>query len=339
MRHVNMSIAYGVTTILALLLAVGYCGLVKKKNTWLMFLNVSVVVVNLGYFALSISKTLEEALLANRIAYLGSMFLPLCMLMTIMGACRVKRKKWLLGILLFCSVAVFLLAASPGYLDCYYKDVSLIFIHGMAKLDKVYGPLHPVYLVYLLVYFAMMIGVILTSVVKQTVVSYKHALLLLTVVLLNIAIWYVEQLIYSEFEFLAVSYIVSELLLLMLYSMMEDLGILDPVVKEGVKAAPEAAVLEEAQDEELGERNGSEELAPLTEEMIAHIVAVWAADYVLTGRECDVLRAILKHKKRKEIAAEMCVTEHTVKKHTGNIFSKLEVSSRGELFEKVKPYL
>ena len=35
---------------------------------------------------------------------------------------------------------------------------------------------------------------------------------------------------------------------------------------------------------------------------------------------------------RKEIAVEMSVTEHTVKKHTGNIFSKMDVTSRAELF-------
>ena len=39
-----------------------------------------------------------------------------------------------------------------------------------------------------------------------------------------------------------------------------------------------------------------------------------------------------KIQRRKEIAVEMSVTEHTVKKHTGNIFSKMDVTSRAELF-------
>ena len=42
--------------------------------------------------------------------------------------------------------------------------------------------------------------------------------------------------------------------------------------------------------------------------------------------------ALLQNKRRKEIGLDMNVTEHTIKKHTGNIFSKLGVSSRAELF-------
>lgn len=342
-KAVNMSVVYGATTLFSLLLAGGYCVLLKKKDIWLLFLHASVVIVNLGYFALSISKTLGEALLANRIAYFGSVFLPLCMLMAIMDVCRVRRVKWLPGLLVCCSVAVFILAASPGYLECYYKEVTLVFINGMAKLEKVYGPLHPVYLVYLLGFFGMMIGVILTSIRKKRVASHKHAAILLTVVFLNIAIWFVEQLIYTEFEFLSVSYIVSELLLLMLYGMMQDYGILytdqlpsgEPSASPAQEALPIAEPAAESPEEDLHSDVGGACTA-MSEERIAKIAAKWSVDYVLTGRECDVLCAILQDKRRKDIASEMCVTEHTVKKHTGNIFSKLEVSSRSELFAKAE---
>ena len=118
----NMSVAYGITTLLSLALAGGYCFLMKKKDPWLLFLHASVVIVNLGYFSLSIAKTWGEALLANRIAYFGSVFLPLCMLMAIMDVCRVRRGKWLPVMLICASVAVFILAASPGYSDCYYGE-------------------------------------------------------------------------------------------------------------------------------------------------------------------------------------------------------------------------
>ena len=336
-KSFNMSVAYGVTTLFSLGLAGGYCLLMKKKDPWLLFLHASVVIVNLGYFALSISKTLGEALLANRISYFGSVFLPLCMLMAIMDVCRVRQFKPLPGLLVCCSVAVFVLAASPGYLTCYYKEVSLVFINGMAKLEKVYGPLHGVYLVYLMGYFGMMVGVILTSIRCKRVSSHKHAAILLTVVFLNIAIWFVEQLVYHEFEFLAVSYIVSEMLLLMLYGMMQDYGILaSDAIAPAQRVELPVTTPAEAPAQEEAVADSEEAQAELSEDRISKIVQTWAADYVLTGRECDVLCAILQNKRRTEIAAEMCVTEHTVKKHTGNIFSKLEVSSRSELFAKAE---
>lgn len=322
-KTANMSIIYGVTTVLSLLLCAGYCALVRRKNVWALLLYASVVVVNLGYFALSVSRNLGEALLANRISYLGSVFLPLSMLMIILDACCVSYRRWVPGALLFASVAVFLLAASPGYLICYYREVSLTFVHGMAKLDKTYGPLHFVYLIYLLAYFGTMIGTLLASIVKERAASHKHAALLLTIVFLNIAIWFIEQLISSDFEFLSVSYMVSELFLLMLYGMMQDYGISPGFTRSRIAPAPPPDA-----------SSPQEVPTGLTQERIAQIMSGWPAVSMLTAREVDVLRALLENKKRREIAEDLSVTEHTVKKHTANIFSKLDVTSRSELFAK-----
>ena len=73
-KSANLSAVYAVTALLASLLLVGYCCLVKKKDAWFLLLFASAMVVNIGYFSLSVSKNLEEALLANRLAYLGSAF-------------------------------------------------------------------------------------------------------------------------------------------------------------------------------------------------------------------------------------------------------------------------
>ena len=316
----NMSVVYGIVAALALLLFIGYCALIRQKNLWMLLVFLSVFVVNLGYFSLSISQTLSEALLANRLAYLGSVFLPLCMLMVILEACRLSRPKWLLPLLLCISITMFLVAASPGFLDCYYQEVSLVFVNGMTLLEKVYGPLHPLYLVYLLAYLGLMAGAILLSYRKKKTVSCKHAILLLIVVFLNMAIWAVEQLIYWEFEFLSVSYLASELLLLILYSMMQDYDhLMDGIPHQDT---------ETYQDKPTARA--------LSSQRIEDILADWPPAEELTEREMDVFRAILADKKRKEIAADLCITEHTVKKHTSNIFSKLGISSRTELYDKIR---
>ena len=161
---VSMSVIYGVSAGISLLLLIGYGALVKKKEIWLLLLFTSVFLVNAGYFSLSMSRTLEEALLANRIAYLGSVFLPFFMMMTIIGVCI--------------NIVVFLIAASPGYTGWYYKEATLVIVNGAAKLQKVYGPLHKIYFVYLFAYLALMIGLIYRSVRKKLVDSPKQAGLL-----------------------------------------------------------------------------------------------------------------------------------------------------------------
>ncbi|MBQ8590884.1 MAG: hypothetical protein IJ486_10585 [Firmicutes bacterium] len=302
-------VSYGVTTLAALFLAIGFAALVKKKELWLMLLFISVAIVNFGYFSLSLSKTLGEALLANRISYLGSIFLPLCMLMTIKNVCRAECKKWYMAGLVVVSFLIFFVAATPGYTNWYYQEVSLRFVNGAASLEKVYGPLHRLYYIYLLAYFGMMLSVIGASLSKKKKNQEKQSVILLMIVFLNIAIWMIEQWADFEFEFLSISYIISELLLLLLYRKNQ---MMDKNDEDAVRCAGEVPVIN-----------------------VEEVLERWEAVSLLTAREKDVLREILREKKRKEIADTLCVTEHTIKKHTANIFSKFQVSSRKELFEKM----
>lgn len=310
----NLSIIYGIAAAVALLLAVGYCTMVKQKENWLIWLYFSVFIANLGYFTLSISTTLEEALLANRLAYLGCVFLPLFMLMTILKVCKLECKKIWRTILIVVSIITFFVAASQGYLPWYYKEVTFTRTEGIARLHKVYGPLHSLYFVYLILYFALMVGVICYAIRRKKVSTYKHAGLLAAVVFLNIAIWLVEQFIHWEFEFLAVSYIVSELLLLLLYGMIQD-----------YEELMEQAIVQQ-------QREAISEDAPLCPELTLEECPELA---LLSNREKEVLQKILEDKKRKEIAEELFITENTVKKHTTSIFAKLGVTNRAELFEKM----
>lgn len=67
---------------------------------------------------------------------------------------------------------------------------------------------------------------------------------------------------------------------------------------------------------------------------VAPAVAARLADRLtsvqLTAREMDVLRFICRGLSNKQIAAELFVTESTVKLHANNVFEKLGVSSRTE---------
>lgn len=56
----------------------------------------------------------------------------------------------------------------------------------------------------------------------------------------------------------------------------------------------------------------------------------------LTAMEKRVLRQLMHAKQSKDIAAEMHISMNTVKSHTKNIYAKLEVNSKMELFNKLK---
>ena len=324
----NMSIGYAITTVVSFLLAAGYLFAAKQKNNWLVLLFLSVFIVNLGYLALACSSTLEAALMANRIAYLGSVFLPFSMLMAIANVCRIKVSRRLTALLAGISVAVFLLAATPGYLDCYYRDVSIVFINGMARLNKIYGPLHGVYYVYLFSYFTMIAAVVVWSIRKGAVASGQYGAVLLIVVLLNISIWLIEQMIESQFEFLAVSYMISELLLLFVYDVMKN-------DKRFV-----VADMQEVQVSEIDVSESEEISKPVSEsepelDMMQIVALYWPEFEQLSAREREVLQCILEDKKRKDIAEALCISENTVKTHISRLYSKLGVANRRELLFQI----
>jgi DNA-binding CsgD family transcriptional regulator len=57
--------------------------------------------------------------------------------------------------------------------------------------------------------------------------------------------------------------------------------------------------------------------------------------YELTPRETDVVVRIARGLATKQIAAELCISVHTVRDHVKVIFDKVEVNSRGELVAKL----
>ena len=217
-----MSLTYGVVCIIALIL-IGVCiAIDRRKEIWLLLLFISVFVCNLGYFLLSESKTLSTALASNRIAYFGNVFLPFFMFMIILSLCRIKCRKWFYILLLVISVMIFGIAASPGYLTVYYKAVSIEMENGVTRLVREYGPLHILYYIYLFLYFMVMLSVIGYSIAKKKIASHVHGVFLLFAVLINIVVWFIEQFLPREFEFLSVSYIISEALILFLYGIFQQ---------------------------------------------------------------------------------------------------------------------
>ena len=315
-KAASLSVIYGVAAILSLLLLMGYCAISKKRDPWYLLLFASVLLVNIGYFALAISQGLGEALLANRVSYLGSVFLPLSMLMIIVNATHIRYRKWLPGVLLGLAVAMFLIAASPGYLPIYYKEVSFAIVDGVATLVKAYGPLHVLYLVYLLGYFGAMVAIIVHATLKDKIDSLAYAVIIAIAVFVNLGVWMIEQLVEIDFEFLSISYIISECFLLGLHFLMAEA---EKLKRQALpeEAAPGAIQPEEPlgeMDKETMERfsGGLAELTPKERELYECYVA---------GMTTDV------------IMEKLAIKENTLKFHSKNLYSKLGVKSRKQLME------
>ena len=328
-KTATISSVYIATSISAFLLLAAYWFMIKKKEPWFILLFSSILVVNIGYLSLSLSTNLNEALLSNRISYLGSVFLPLSMFMVILKNCKIKLPRWGLGALLGVSIIVFLIAASPGYLDIYYKEVSLVTVNGATVLEKDYGPLHSIYLYYLVGYFCSMIGIIVYARVKKKLRSTTHAILLLSTVLINISVWLMEQLVDFDFEFLSVSYIVSEVFLLGISLLIQELSL-----QQALKGGNNERTTEYAHKSIEDNTPASESVALNSEDNLSQKAQFLLETLSsLTPTEKKIYALYTQGMNTKDVMAELSITENTLKYHNRNLYQKLGVSNRKELVE------
>ena len=317
----SMSLAwiYAAAAVVSLVLLIGCHIFVRSNRGWFLLLFSSVLVVNMGYTLLSFSTGLPMALMANRIAYLGSVLLPLSMLMILLEVTRTPYKKRLPAALICLSGLVFFIAASPGILDIYYKEVSFRVVNGVASLEKVYGPLHSIYLIYLLGYFGSMVAIIFRARHRKTIDTTAHAVILAAAVFVNIGVWLIEQLSSIDFEFLSVSYIVTEVILLLLYSMLRDYGIVRP----GGEVVS-VQMLTQLNTQRITPGT----LPPGMEDMFQGFAEKIGT---LTSAERRILNYYIEGHDTADIPDLAYISIHTVKKHNRSIYQKLGVASRDEL--------
>lgn len=319
MGNSNLSVVYGILALLSVLLFLAYFLFAQRKNKLFLALFGCVTAANSGYFLMAICKSIVVAKIANGLSYFGGAFAVLVMVLIIYEVCRMRKRKWLTGLLIGCSIAIFALAASGDWLGLYYRSVSLETINGMSHLVKEYGPLHSLYAVYLLVYVLLMVGIIVHAAKKKRLASPKYTLFLLVAVLLNVGVWLVEQMLDENFEFLSVSYIVTAVLLLLIYGMLSDYGII-----QSGGSLVSVQMLTQLNTRQINPG----QLPPNMEDMFRRFAEKVKT---LSAAERRILNYYIAGHEIAELPDLAFISINTVKKHNRGIYQKLGVASRDEL--------
>ena len=124
----------------------------KAIDVNLILLIAVVAVGNGGYYALYSSQNLEEAILSNTMSYVIGIFAPTVLFFIICNICHVFVPKIVSSIMYAVQIVIFLTVSTVGKSDIFYKTVEYSTDGGGAYLIKTYGPMHSVFLVFLLLY-------------------------------------------------------------------------------------------------------------------------------------------------------------------------------------------
>jgi DNA-binding CsgD family transcriptional regulator len=187
---------------------------------------------------------------------------------------------------------------------------------GITHLVKEYGPLHSLYTVYLLSYTVAMMAAIFYAAKRKRLASAKYAMFLFMTVCLNLGVWAVEQVIIEEFELLSVSYIVTAVLLLLIYGVLRDYGIIRPNI-----GLITVQMLNAAEKQTMGIPSGMEDMFTAFAQKVK----------TLSTAERRILGYYIDGHEIADIPELAFISIHTVKKHNRSIYQKLEVASRDEL--------
>ncbi len=204
---------YIICTVFSCALLYAILSLIRQKNALHIMFFICICIADFGYTFLALSKSVDEALLANKISYVGS-FLPILIIFSNAEFCKIKLPKIFKGFLILLNVIQFFLINTIGYSTLYYKSASLEKYKGISYLVKEYGPGHNFY-IFLLIFESLLSAfIVLYALFKNKNTSYTTIIFLTLGVFATLAVFFLERLIELEVELVPFSYIIVALIYL-----------------------------------------------------------------------------------------------------------------------------
>ena len=202
----------------------------EKASVSLILLLFALVVATFGYYRLSVSQTVEAAILAKKLTFFDGTLTSFLMLLCIMRICELRVPKWFSTIGILFSGIVFALANTMGNNDLFYYDISISFENGVTMFHKQNGPAHVVFTIGLLFNMAMVIGVVVYSFFKRNEVSYIHSIIMGLLVFATASTYFLERIFHAKVEYLPFAYNIAEICLAILVFRMDKYEISNDIL-------------------------------------------------------------------------------------------------------------
>lgn len=176
------------------------------KNSVSQYITLLILVVsNLGFYFISISDNVEEAIVAQKMTYFAGAFLPVFYFLLVLEICHIEIPRMLEVILLMIQCVIYGLACTIGKSDIFYEKVSLLVENGNGILVREYGPFHILYPVSMYLYMGAAILVTLYSLFKNKSINRRGVITMVALCVLAIATYALERALHISYEFTPVA--------------------------------------------------------------------------------------------------------------------------------------
>ncbi|MBE5935609.1 MAG: HD domain-containing protein [Lachnospiraceae bacterium] len=201
-----------------------------KKKSFTYFSNMFgiIAISNAGSLALALSQNVDTAILANKLAYVGGVFMPLMILLNIANLCKIKVRRFVAGILFTVASVVYGFILTAGYSTMYYKSVDIKFDDGIAYIEKDYGFLHKFFSIYLYTTMILCIVLIIYAFKRQNKISYRNNIILMGGYITTLMAYIMKKVTGSIIDYVPLSFALFSIVLYYIYYRTEtyDVGTL-----------------------------------------------------------------------------------------------------------------
>lgn len=188
----------------------------RQKITNYLLLFMAIMIGNLGHYVICTAASLADGIRGNNLVYLGGVLIPLFLLVSIANLCRKPVHKLLLLFLSLFACIIIYYAFQVGVRTDFYSSVRLVSVDGVSFLQKEYGKMHNLYLIYVLLCMALGIGILVVAFSQKKKLSYKIILWLFAAQVLSVGVYAGERMLHSRIEWTTLMYLLDEILILAL---------------------------------------------------------------------------------------------------------------------------
>ena len=202
----------------------------KHYNTLITLTFILTPIINLAYLFFSTSTVMEEAVVSNKITYLGGCYLLLIMTLTIFNLCKIELKKWVRLSLLLFSTLVFITAMTSPESKIFNTEVTFEIVDGVVMLHKKLSVMHYVFFVMVGGYILLSLGAIIYSYFKRKQASRKIILLLLILEIFSLICFGATRIFSLNFDLTPLSYDAGLLIFIIVIRKMSLYDITDSAI-------------------------------------------------------------------------------------------------------------
>lgn len=180
----------------------------NKKIDSLFIGVVALVCTNmLGRYLIATADSMDMAIWATKVMYVGSIYCPVAFLRLTTKLCDIVVPDWIkIGLVSFATV-VMSCVSSIGTFPLYYREIQLCEERGCVYLEHTYGPTHILYPILILIcVFSLMINMIM-AIKKRNEISARTIVVLCLGGLILEGTYFIEKLVDTRISYVAIEYL------------------------------------------------------------------------------------------------------------------------------------